>query len=78
MFAYAGVKVLMNEADVADIQAEIAGPVGTPYEGGVYRCKLTVEHDFPNNPPKGTRNATQATSSPRSSTPTSRRRARSA
>ena len=27
--------------------------VGTPYEGGVFRCKLTVEADFPQKPPKG-------------------------
>lgn len=50
-----GVKVIMNEADLSDIQAEITGPVGTPYENGLYRCKLTVEPDFPNNPPKGNR-----------------------
>jgi ubiquitin-conjugating enzyme E2 S len=37
-----GVKVIMNEADLSDIQAEITGPVGTPYENGLYRCKLTV------------------------------------
>jgi len=43
----------MNESDVTDLQADIEGPVGTPYEGGIFRCKLTVEGDFPNNPPKG-------------------------
>lgn len=48
-----GVKVIMNEAEITDIQAEITGPVGTPYEGGIYKCKLTIEPDFPNNPPKG-------------------------
>ena len=49
-----GVKMIINEADITDVQAEIEGPVGTPYEGGVFRCKLAVEQDFPNNPPKGT------------------------
>lgn len=48
-----GVKMIINEADITDVQAEIEGPVGTPYEGGVFRCKLAVEQDFPNNPPKG-------------------------
>jgi ubiquitin-conjugating enzyme E2 S len=37
-----------------DVQADIIGPVDTPYEGGVFRCKLAIEGDFPNNPPKGT------------------------
>jgi ubiquitin-conjugating enzyme E2 S len=46
--------MIFNELDNTDVQAEIEGPVGTPYEGGVFRCKLAVEHDFPNNPPKGT------------------------
>jgi len=48
-----GVKMILNEVDITDIQAEIEGPVGTPYEGGIFRCKLAVENDFPNNPPKG-------------------------
>ena len=41
---------------MTDIQADIEGPIGTPYEGGIFRCKLAVENDFPNNPPKGTKN----------------------
>lgn len=48
-----GVKMIINESDITDIQAEIEGPIGTPYEAGLFRCKLAVEHDFPNNPPKG-------------------------
>lgn len=48
-----GVKMIINESDATDIQADIEGPVGTPYEGGLFRCKLAVENDFPNNPPKG-------------------------
>lgn len=45
--------MIINESDITDIQAEIEGPVGTPYEGGIFRCKLAVEKDFPVNPPKG-------------------------
>lgn len=30
-----GLKVLMNDADVTDIQATLDGPQGTPFAGGV-------------------------------------------
>jgi ubiquitin-conjugating enzyme E2 S len=69
-FIKLGIKVILNESDITDVQAEIEGPVGTPYEGGIFRCKLAVENDFPNNPPKGTYCLIQATSSVRSSIPT--------
>lgn len=49
-----GIKVTFNESNVGDIQAEIAGPQGTPYEGGLFRLKLVVPSDFPSTPPKGT------------------------
>ena len=65
-----GIKMIINEADITDIQAEIEGPIGTPYEGGLFRCKLAIEQDFPNNPPKGTLSPIQAISSQRSSIPT--------
>ena len=45
--------VILNEANLLDVQADIIGPVDTPYAGGVFRCKLVIESDFPNNPPKG-------------------------
>jgi len=48
-----GVKVIFNDADMLDINADISGPVDTPYQGGVYRCKLVIPPDFPKNPPKG-------------------------
>lgn len=57
-----GIKIIINESDITDVQAEIEGPIGTPYEGGVFRCKLAVENDFPNNPPKGTSPPIQAIS----------------
>lgn len=50
---YIGVKMILNESDVTDIQAEIEGPVGTPYQGGIFRCRLAIQSDFPSNPPKG-------------------------
>jgi ubiquitin-conjugating enzyme E2 S len=31
--------VIINEANLLDVQADIIGPVDTPYAGGVFRCK---------------------------------------
>jgi ubiquitin-conjugating enzyme E2 S len=39
---YSGVHMVINESDATDIQADIEGPIGTPYEGGIFRCKLAV------------------------------------
>jgi len=44
---------VLNESDILDIQADIVGPVGTPYAGGVFRCKLVLSSEFPQAPPKG-------------------------
>ena len=27
--------------------------VGTAYEGGIFRCKLVIDSEFPQKPPKG-------------------------
>jgi len=48
-----GVKIMLNLEDILDIQADIAGPVGTPYEDGLFKVKLVIPADFPNVPPKG-------------------------
>mmetsp|Transcript_16398 Transcript_16398/g.27082 ORF Transcript_16398/g.27082 Transcript_16398/m.27082 type:complete len:245 (+) Transcript_16398:115-849(+) len=48
-----GIKILLNEENIADIQADIEGPAGTPYEGGVFRMKLVLGSEFPQAPPKG-------------------------
>jgi ubiquitin-conjugating enzyme E2 S len=49
-----GIIFYQNEdGDVLDIQADIIGPVETPYYGGIFRCKLVLETGFPANPPKG-------------------------
>jgi len=47
-----GVRVIFNESNMTNVQADIFGPVDTPYEGGVFRCNLVIESDFPNSPPK--------------------------
>ncbi|XP_044755768.1 ubiquitin-conjugating enzyme E2 S [Coccinella septempunctata] len=47
-----GIKVQINEENVADIQAHIEGPAGTPYANGVFKVKLTLGKAFPQEPPK--------------------------
>jgi ubiquitin-conjugating enzyme E2 S len=48
-----GIRVTINEHNIADVQAEIEGPTGTPYEGGVFRMKLCIGAEFPVVAPKG-------------------------
>mmetsp|Transcript_496 Transcript_496/g.549 ORF Transcript_496/g.549 Transcript_496/m.549 type:complete len:214 (-) Transcript_496:759-1400(-) len=48
-----GMRVFINEENIADIQAEFDGPHGTPYEGGVFRMKLVLPAEFPSSAPKG-------------------------
>lgn len=49
-----GIKYIpLDEDSIAEIHAEIAGPVGTPYEGGFFRMKLVLTEGFPQSPPKG-------------------------
>jgi ubiquitin-protein ligase len=48
-----GIRLLVNEQDLADVAAELDGPAGTPYAGGVFRMRLSLPSDFPESPPKG-------------------------
>jgi len=48
-----GVEFILNQDDLFDIQADVFGPSGTPYEGGVFRCVLKLDSEFPQKPPKG-------------------------
>jgi ubiquitin-conjugating enzyme E2 S len=48
-----GVKIIINPEDYLDIQAEITGPIGTPYEEGIFKIKLVIPSEFPSLPPKG-------------------------
>lgn len=47
-----GIRIIVNEEQVTDIQADIMGPEKTPYEGGIFRCRLLIDNTFPQNPPK--------------------------
>ncbi|KAF5400918.1 Ubiquitin-conjugating enzyme [Paragonimus heterotremus] len=48
-----GIKVIVNEQDLTDVQAVIDGPVGTPYDGGKFHIKLAISEKYPREPPKG-------------------------
>ncbi|KAK8955834.1 Ubiquitin-conjugating enzyme E2 22 [Platanthera guangdongensis] len=48
-----GINVVVNDDDFSSIFADIKGPVGTPYENGIFRMKLILSSDFPQSPPKG-------------------------
>lgn len=48
-----GIKLFVNDDNVANITAELQGPEQTPFEGGVFRVKLVLGSDFPQSPPKG-------------------------
>ncbi|KMZ66334.1 Ubiquitin-conjugating enzyme E2 22 [Zostera marina] len=48
-----GIDVIINDEDLSTIVADIDGPVGTPYENGIFRVYFCLSNDFPNSPPKG-------------------------
>lgn len=48
-----GINVTFAEENICEVLADIDGPTGTAYEGGVFRVKLALGPDFPNAPPKG-------------------------
>lgn len=48
-----GIRVHINETNIADITAELEGPDGTPFAGGMFRLRLCLPQDYPNSPPKG-------------------------
>lgn len=48
-----GIKIGFKEDNFTHILASIKGPVGTPFEGGLFQCKIVLGPDFPQLPPKG-------------------------
>lgn len=48
-----GIKVIIDEGNVADVFAEVLGPVDTPFYGGTFMVKLALPLDFPRSAPKG-------------------------
>ncbi|KAG2177840.1 hypothetical protein INT43_003087, partial [Umbelopsis isabellina] len=47
------IQIIINETNLADVQAWIRGPDGTPYENGFFKVKLLLTKEFPNVAPKG-------------------------
>ncbi|KAJ2113932.1 ubiquitin-conjugating enzyme E2 S [Coemansia sp. RSA 922] len=48
-----GIAVTMNEDSLTEINALLEGPQGTPYEGGKFHIRLTIDEGYPSTPPKG-------------------------
>ncbi|KAJ3303854.1 ubiquitin-conjugating enzyme E2 S [Kappamyces sp. JEL0829] len=48
-----GIKIVLNEEDLTDIQAWIKGPAGTPFENGAFAVKISLGPNFPSAPPSG-------------------------
>jgi len=48
-----GIRVSFNEENISIITAEIDGPEGTPFEGGLFKVRIVLGPDFPQGPPKG-------------------------
>jgi len=51
--SFDGITVHVNETHVTEIDTEYTGPEGTPYEGGVFRMRLSIGSEYPQVPPKG-------------------------
>lgn len=51
--SHAGITVHINEQNIADVHADIEGPAGTPYAGGLFKMRLVLGADFPGAPPAG-------------------------
>ena len=47
-----GVRLAQEPDDLTQVEADIFGAEGTPYERGVFRCKLVIGADYPATPPK--------------------------
>ena len=52
--SFEGVRHVPSDS-MTEVLADVDGPAGTPYEGGVFRVRLTLGADFPSAPPKGER-----------------------
>ncbi|GFZ45056.1 hypothetical protein JCM24511_02782 [Saitozyma sp. JCM 24511] len=49
-----GVRVVVDEEDLTNMEGWVQGPAGTPYEGGYYRIRFNFGPEYPNVPPKCT------------------------
>ncbi|ODN81819.1 hypothetical protein L202_02184 [Cryptococcus amylolentus CBS 6039] len=49
-----GVRLVVDEENLTNMEGWVQGPSGTPYEGGYYKIRFTFGPEFPNLPPKCT------------------------
>jgi ubiquitin-conjugating enzyme E2 S len=47
------IKLILDDENWTTVMADIIGPIDTPFEGGIFRCKLELSSEFPKQPPKG-------------------------
>lgn len=47
------ISVIVDDENITEILADIQGPTGTPFEGGLFRIQLHFGADYPRSPPKG-------------------------
>lgn len=45
-------KVELIDDSYSELKGEVAGPSGTPYEGGTFLLKIDVPTNYPFSPPK--------------------------
>jgi ubiquitin-conjugating enzyme E2 S len=48
-----GIRIIINDEDPLDVQADVEGPKETPFEGGIFRVKFHFGSEFPLAAPKG-------------------------
>ncbi|WWC96257.1 hypothetical protein V866_003124 [Kwoniella sp. B9012] len=49
-----GVRIVVDEDDLTNMEGWVQGPGGTPYEGGYFRIRFSFGPEYPNLPPKCT------------------------
>ncbi|WVQ73246.1 hypothetical protein IAR50_002814 [Cryptococcus sp. DSM 104548] len=49
-----GVRIVVDEDNLTNMEGWVQGPSGTPYEGGYYKIRFSFGPEFPNLPPKCT------------------------
>lgn len=48
-----GIRVQYDDSNLTEITAIVEGPDDTPFEGGIFKIKLSISKEYPSLPPKG-------------------------
>lgn len=51
--SFPSIQVHFSDENVSTLHFDLVGPVDTPFEGGLFRIKLSLPSDYPNSAPKG-------------------------